>query len=111
MAEPEGEPTLLYIDLQLVHEVTSPQAFEGVHHDREIRRNPTVAAESGIADPVGTLFQSSYGRSERLIHRRRSLHGRDLFGGTGQVLGFETGRGRGESRQSDRPGAMAGRVE
>ena len=30
VAEPEGEPTLLYIDLQLVHEVTSPQAFEGL---------------------------------------------------------------------------------
>ncbi len=27
---PEGEPTLLYIDLQLLHEVTSPQAFEGL---------------------------------------------------------------------------------
>ncbi len=30
VAEPEGEPTLLYIDLHLVHEVTSPQAFEGL---------------------------------------------------------------------------------
>src|SRR5664280_313565 len=27
---PEGEPTLIYIDLQLLHEVTSPQAFEGL---------------------------------------------------------------------------------
>ncbi|MFM7060732.1 MAG: aconitase family protein, partial [Actinomycetes bacterium] len=26
----EGEPTLLYIDLHLVHEVTSPQAFDGL---------------------------------------------------------------------------------
>jgi 3-isopropylmalate/(R)-2-methylmalate dehydratase large subunit len=30
VAEPQGEPTILYIDLQLVHEVTSPQAFEGL---------------------------------------------------------------------------------
>jgi len=30
VAEPKGEPTLLYIDLQLLHEVTSPQAFEGL---------------------------------------------------------------------------------
>src|ERR1017187_6169473 len=30
VVEPEGEPTVLYIDLQLVHEVTSPQAFEGL---------------------------------------------------------------------------------
>ena len=26
----DGEPDLLYIDLHLVHEVTSPQAFEGL---------------------------------------------------------------------------------
>ena len=30
VAEPAGEPLLLYIDLQLLHEVTSPQAFEGL---------------------------------------------------------------------------------
>jgi 3-isopropylmalate/(R)-2-methylmalate dehydratase large subunit len=30
VASPEGEPALLYIDLHLVHEVTSPQAFEGL---------------------------------------------------------------------------------
>jgi len=30
VVEPKGEPALLYIDLQLLHEVTSPQAFEGL---------------------------------------------------------------------------------
>ena len=36
---PEGEPALLYIDLHLVHEVTSPQAFEGLRlANRKIRR-------------------------------------------------------------------------
>ena len=30
VVEPRGEPTILYIDLQLVHEVTSPQAFDGL---------------------------------------------------------------------------------
>ncbi len=35
----EGEPTLLYIDLHLVHEVTSPQAFEGLRlANRKVRR-------------------------------------------------------------------------
>ncbi|MGF1470694.1 MAG: 3-isopropylmalate dehydratase large subunit [Rubrobacteraceae bacterium] len=35
----EGEPDLLYIDLHLVHEVTSPQAFEGLRlAGREVRR-------------------------------------------------------------------------
>ena len=39
VAEPEGEPTLLYIDLHLVHEVTSPQAFEGLRlAGRTVRR-------------------------------------------------------------------------
>ena len=30
VASPEGEPPLIYIDLHLIHEVTSPQAFEGL---------------------------------------------------------------------------------
>jgi 3-isopropylmalate/(R)-2-methylmalate dehydratase large subunit len=35
----EGEPTLLYIDLHLVHEVTSPQAFAGLRlAKRQVRR-------------------------------------------------------------------------
>lgn len=39
VAEPEGEPALLYIDLHLVHEVTSPQAFEGLRlAGRTVRR-------------------------------------------------------------------------
>ncbi len=39
VVEPKGEPTMLYIDLQLVHEVTSPQAFEGLRlAGRKVRR-------------------------------------------------------------------------
>ena len=39
VAEPEGEPTILYIDLHLVHEVTSPQAFDGLRlAGRKVRR-------------------------------------------------------------------------
>ncbi len=35
----EGEPDLLYIDLHLVHEVTSPQAFDGLRMaGRTVRR-------------------------------------------------------------------------
>lgn len=35
----EGKPDLLYIDLHLVHEVTSPQAFEGLRmNGRRVRR-------------------------------------------------------------------------
>jgi 3-isopropylmalate/(R)-2-methylmalate dehydratase large subunit len=39
VVEPKGEPTILYIDLHLVHEVTSPQAFDGLRMaGRKIRR-------------------------------------------------------------------------
>ncbi len=39
VVEPAGEPTLIYIDLQLLHEVTSPQAFEGLRlTGRKVRR-------------------------------------------------------------------------
>ncbi|MDG2005688.1 MAG: 3-isopropylmalate dehydratase large subunit, partial [Thermodesulfobacteriota bacteirum] len=61
--EEEGKPTLLYIDLHLVHEVTSPQAFEGLREaGRRIRRTdktfatmdhnvPTVDRHN-IKDPI-----------------------------------------------------------
>ena len=39
VAEPAGEPSLLYIDLHLIHEVTSPQAFDGLRlAGRKLRR-------------------------------------------------------------------------
>jgi 3-isopropylmalate/(R)-2-methylmalate dehydratase large subunit len=39
VAEPQGEPSILYIDLHLVHEVTSPQAFDGLRlAGRKLRR-------------------------------------------------------------------------
>jgi 3-isopropylmalate/(R)-2-methylmalate dehydratase large subunit len=40
VAESAGEPTILYIDLQLVHEVTSPQAFEGLRLAGRKLRHP-----------------------------------------------------------------------
>ena len=60
----EGEPDLLYVDLHLVHEVTSPQAFEGLRlAGRRVRRPdlaiatedhnvPTTDIGRPIADPV-----------------------------------------------------------
>src|ERR671911_1680721 len=60
----DGEPDLLYIDLHLVHEVTSPQAFDGLRMaGRPVRRpdltiatedhnTPTLAIDRPIADPV-----------------------------------------------------------
>lgn len=40
--EEPGQPTLLYIDLQLVHEVTSPQAFEGLRLAGRMVRRPDL---------------------------------------------------------------------
>ena len=43
--EEAGQPALLYIDLQLVHEVTSPQAFEGLRlSGRKVRRPERTVA-------------------------------------------------------------------
>jgi 3-isopropylmalate/(R)-2-methylmalate dehydratase large subunit len=43
--EESGEPTLLYVDLHLVHEVTSPQAFEGLRlAGRRVRRPELTVA-------------------------------------------------------------------
>jgi 3-isopropylmalate/(R)-2-methylmalate dehydratase large subunit len=40
-----GEPDLLYVDLHLVHEVTSPQAFDGLRqHGRRVRRPDLTVA-------------------------------------------------------------------
>src|SRR6202030_3774563 len=42
---PEGEPVLLYVDLHLLHEVTSPQAFEGLRlAGRTVRRPDRAVA-------------------------------------------------------------------
>lgn len=60
----KGEPDLLYIDLHLVHEVTSPQAFDGLRlAGRPVRRpdltiatedhnTPTLAIDKPIAEPT-----------------------------------------------------------
>ena len=57
------DPALLYVDLHLVHEVTSPQAFSGLEHSgRTVRRPdltlatvdhaiPTTSRSLGIRDP------------------------------------------------------------
>ncbi len=64
VAQSPGEPDLLFIDLHLVHEVTSPQAFDGlrlagrgVRHPEltiatEDHNVPTENANLEIADPV-----------------------------------------------------------
>jgi 3-isopropylmalate/(R)-2-methylmalate dehydratase large subunit len=75
--EKPGEPALLYIDLHLVHEVTSPQAFESL---RETRRKvraprrtyatldhniPTIDQMKPIADPDSALQVEMMRRNAR----------------------------------------------
>jgi 3-isopropylmalate/(R)-2-methylmalate dehydratase large subunit len=51
----EGEPDLLYVDLHLVHEVTSPQAFDGLRLARRRVRRPdlTLATEDHNVPTTG----------------------------------------------------------
>jgi 3-isopropylmalate/(R)-2-methylmalate dehydratase large subunit len=60
----DNEPDLLYIDMHLIHEVTSPQAFDGLRlAGRPVRRPdltvatadhnvPTINIDQPVADPV-----------------------------------------------------------
>ncbi|KGL41105.1 3-isopropylmalate dehydratase large subunit [Listeria newyorkensis] len=53
----EGEPQLLYIDLHLVHEVTSPQAFEGLRMEgRQVRRTDRTFATMDHNVPTEDIF-------------------------------------------------------
>ena len=52
--QPEGGPALLYVDLHLVHEVTSPQAFEGLRlAGRRVRRPELTLATVDHNVPTG----------------------------------------------------------
>src|SRR5699024_2317104 len=53
----EGDPQLLYIDLHLIHEVTSPQAFEGLRlQNRKLRRPDLTYATLDHNDPTVDIF-------------------------------------------------------
>ena len=64
VATPDDQPTLIYIDLHLIHEVTSPQAFDGLRlNHRGVRRPdrtlatadhnvPTDPISTPVSDPV-----------------------------------------------------------
>src|SRR5918999_1853541 len=70
-----GEPDVLYVDLHLVHEVTSPQAFDGLRlAGRGVRRPdltvatadhnvPTVDIDRPIADPVSATQVSALSKN------------------------------------------------
>ena len=56
IAAPEGESAIIYIDLHLVHEVTSPQAFDGLRlNGRSVRRPDRTLATADHNVPTDPL--------------------------------------------------------
>ena len=98
----DGEPDLLYIDLHLVHEVTSPQTFEGVRmNGRRVRRpdltlatedhnTPTLNILEPIADPVSrTQVETLRRNAAEFGIRLHSLGDRDQ--GVVHIIGPQLG--------------------
>ena len=96
----EGEPDLLYIDLHLVHEVTSPQAFDGLAGARDTinayERARAMAFEwhhhrDGISDDLAAIIEKgletpyeAYGDAITLAQDLRA--GLDQLFGSNDVL-------------------------
>ncbi len=56
----DGDPDILYIDMHYVHEVTSPQAFDGLRlHDRPVRRPDRTLATMDHNVPTWTRSRPS----------------------------------------------------
>jgi 3-isopropylmalate/(R)-2-methylmalate dehydratase large subunit len=102
VASPEGEPPLIYIDLHLVHEVTSPQAFEGLElAGRKVRRPdltiatmdhdvPTIGLDRPIADELAAAQIARLRRN--CAEHGITLHGLgDVEQGIVHVMGPQLG--------------------
>ena len=88
VAEPDGEPALLYVDLHLIHEVTSPQAFDGLRlAGRRVRRpDLSLATMDHNVPTVGSAVTDPLARAQLDALRRNC----EEFG----VPLFATGSGR-----------------
>jgi 3-isopropylmalate/(R)-2-methylmalate dehydratase large subunit len=96
----EGEPDLLYVDLHLVHEVTSPQAFDGLRlHGRPVRRpDLTVATmDHNVPTTAGPVNDPVSARQMEALRRNTEDFGITSYpwGSSGQgivhVIGPEMG--------------------
>jgi len=97
-----GEPDLLFIDLHLIHEVTSPQAFEGLRlAGRKVRRPdltlatedhnvPTLDIDKPIADPVSRTQVETLRRNAEAFGVRLHPLG-DIEQGIVHVVGPQLG--------------------
>ena len=96
-----GQPDLIYIDLHLVHEVTSPQAFDGLRAEgRPVRRldltiatedhnTPTLDIDKPIADLTSrTQIETLRRNAEEFGVRLHSLATRSRGSSTSSVLSW-----------------------
>jgi 3-isopropylmalate/(R)-2-methylmalate dehydratase large subunit len=98
----DGEPDLLYVDLHLVHEVTSPQAFDGLRlAGRTVRRPdltvatmdhnvPTAGLDRPLEDPISATQIETLARNCREFGIRCYAMG-DPGQGIVHVIGPEQG--------------------
>jgi 3-isopropylmalate/(R)-2-methylmalate dehydratase large subunit len=100
VAEPDGEPALLYVDLHLIHEVTSPQAFEGLRlAGRRVRRPDLSVAtmDHNVPTTEGPVEDPQARRQLEALRRNCDEFGVPLFAtGSGRdgivhVIGPELG--------------------
>jgi 3-isopropylmalate/(R)-2-methylmalate dehydratase large subunit len=94
---------LLYVDRHVVHEVTSPQAFEGleVHHRKPWRVDsivatadhnvPTAHRDQGIADPISRLQVETLDRNVDKFHVKTYFGMKDARQGIVHVIAPEQG--------------------
>jgi 3-isopropylmalate/(R)-2-methylmalate dehydratase large subunit len=98
----DGEPDLLYIDLHLVHEVTSPQAFDSIRlHGRTLRRPDltvsTIDHNNPTTGPGGPPPDEISAKQMDVLARNCEEFGVRLFGmgdpnrGIVHVIGPEQG--------------------
>ena len=99
----EDGTALLYIDRHLVHEVTSPQAFEGLRlAGRKVWRTdsvvatadhntPTTGWEEGIADPISRTQVETLDANIRAYGSKAYFPFRDRRQGIVHVIGPEQG--------------------
>jgi 3-isopropylmalate/(R)-2-methylmalate dehydratase large subunit len=96
----DGEPDLLYVDLHLVHEVTSPQAFDGLRlHGRQVRRRDLTVAtmDHNVPTTTGPVTDETSARQMRALKANAEEFGVTLYpwGAAGQgivhVIGPEMG--------------------
>ena len=97
----EGEPDLLYIDLHLIHEVTSPQAFDGLREQGRPVRRPdlTLATEDhNVPTTLGpvtdltsrTQLEALKSNCEEfgIVHHERGRRGQGIVHVIGPELGL-----------------------